>query len=139
MSFTCCGCFEENLNEAIMGHCNNSHIICKNCIQSGIEKSVNKMLNFKCPVSGCTQPLTENTIHKCVTDATLHCAYFKIRRHNALRNIVGLKSCKNCVFATFIKETEVKFYCHICKKFYCVSCKQDVHEGVCLTDEIASS
>lgn len=131
----CCCCFDEELNESLLGRCNDGHITCNNCMLSGIASAMSEMRELKCPDgNNCTQTISERTIDTCVTDVGIKHAYFEICAYIAIRDVEGLHKCAFCAYAVILDPCAKSFSCVTCKKVYCVSCKQDAHVGVCLTD-----
>jgi hypothetical protein len=129
MDHECCCCFGTYHRDQI-AKCNNKHIICKDCINSGTKAAVDDMKLFKCPNGhGCDQFIDESIINKFVSDDGIIKAYSNTAININTKGMDGLHKCKYCNYAVIMEGEPSVFFCELCKKEYCFTCNEKLHEG----------
>jgi hypothetical protein len=128
-SYECCCCFGSYPQDQI-AKCNNNHMICKGCINTGTKTAVGEMKLFKCPhMDKCDQTIDESIINKFVSDDGLVNAYSTMSMNINIDSIDGLHKCKYCDYAAIIEGNQCSFFCEKCRKPYCFKCGEELHEG----------
>jgi len=139
----CCCCFTE---ESSVIKCPDNHVICKDCVTSGVKVAIGDVDFFKCPStitsgasssnsSTCNLIIEEHLISK-VINHTLIKGYRKITTFKNLAGIPNLVSCNKCDYAIILDDNTIKYFnCVNCKQDYCIKCKRETHgDKPCYSD-----